>query len=520
MVLSRVTSPPTPYGRSSASASDAAGAPVDDAPSALDHDATGAVLRSAGWLFVGQGGVQFVSFITSILMARLLVPHDIGLAAMALVFTRLSLILVDSGFGNALIQKAKVTEDDASTAFWVSMLLGVGTTLLGVALSWPIAELYGEPQLQAIFAVMSLGFLLTAPGIVQGALLSRAMAFRSLELRTLVATMASSATAVTLAALGAGVWSIVAQDLVIISVSTALLWKSSKWRPSWRFSRASLRGMSEFVRHLLGVRTLSWGVANVDNMLIGRALGAASLGAYAIAYNVIVVPGMRVAAPLSKVFFPALAKLRDPKRLALSWIRALRMLAVLMVPVMLGLVVVAPEVVVVVFGAKWREAIPVLQLLAPVGLIQGLQALTVIVLQAAAETRVLFRFTFVSAVLTIAAFAVGLHWGIDGVAAAYLIVTAAVEPVLVWLTARALQIPAWTVYRSLSGVAQAVIVMLAATIATRDALMVEDEPTVLRLAIVVLVGAAVYVPLVWWRVPELRTEVRGLVRRVKARRAG
>lgn len=513
-----MTSRPTPLGEPAASASREP--PGVSAPAkVLQDDATGAVLRSAGWLVVGQGGVQALAFVTSIVMARLLQPHDIGLAAMGLVFARLALIFVESGLGSALIQKAHVSQSDASTAFWLTMTLGVVMTVLGVAISWPVADLYGEPKLQPIFAAMSFGFILTAPGIVHGALLQREMRFRSLELRTVAATTASSAAAISLAATGAGVWAIVAQHLVIVTVSTALLWRTSAWRPSLRVSRASVRSMGEFTRHVLGTKTLGWSVENADNLLIGRALGAASLGAYAIAYNVIVVPGQRVAAPLAQVFFPALAQLRDPRRLALSWIRALRMLAVLLVPVMLGLVVIAPEVVDVVFGPKWREATPVIQLLAPVGLIKGLQQLTGIVLQAAAQTRILFRFSCVSAAITVAGFAIGLHWGIDGVAAAYLIVTATVEPVLVWLTARALQVSVWRVVWSLSGVVISVVAMLAATIFAREALLADHEASALRLAIVVLVGAAVYIPLVWWRVPELRTEVRGLVKRIQARRA-
>jgi O-antigen/teichoic acid export membrane protein len=131
-----------------------------------------------------QAVTQVVGLITSILVARALGPRAVGLAGMALVFGSLTLVIVDFGFASALVQKRELTDEDASSAFWAGLALGVALTLLGIGISWPISALYGEPEVQKLFAVLSLSFLFTAPGIVPGALLTRELRFRALEVRS------------------------------------------------------------------------------------------------------------------------------------------------------------------------------------------------------------------------------------------------------------------------------------------------------------------------------------------------
>lgn len=466
-------------------------------------------------MVASQLSIQVLSLITSLVVARLLGPREVGLAAEALVFGSLALVIVDFGFASALVQRPTLSEADKSTAFWVGTGLGLALTVIGIGLSWPMASLYGEPRVQPLFAVLSLAFLFTAPGIVQGALLTRELKFRSLELRTITATTMSCATGISLAVLGFGAWAIVAQHLVITSTSTALLWRSSPWRPRATFSMESLRGMAAYTSQVFGTRLLAWGTVNVDNLLIGRFLGPSSLGAYTVAFSLMVTPVNRLATPLGQVFFPAYSRMREPARIARAWLRGTRMAALIVVPAMLGLVVVAPDFVQVVFGDRWDAAVPVIQILAPVGLIQTLMAFNIGVLQALAYTRVLFRFTAVLSVLTVGAFAAGLPWGIEGVATAYLIVTVVMQPVFLRLTARAVGIRIREWLGAIAGIAQAGLVMLAAVFVSRELLLTTDLAVGIRLAIVIAIGALVYVPLVVWRAPQVREELRTLRQRLR-----
>jgi O-antigen/teichoic acid export membrane protein len=465
------------------------------------------VVRGVGWMMASQVSIQVVGLVTSIIIARFLTPRDVGLAAMGVVFVNLALLLADAGVAATIVQRPTLTEDDKSTAFWATMALGLGLTLAGIGLSWPIADFYGEPRVQPIFAALSFAYLFTAPGIVQGALLTRELKFRSLELRTIAATTASCAAGIALAVAGFGPWAIVAQHLTITLVSTILLWRSSNWRPKLRATRASFHDMAGFSSHVLGSRGFAWLARNVDNLLVGRYLGAAALGAYSLAFNLMITPVTRVAGPITQVFYPAFSRMREPERIAGAWLRAVRMVAFVVTPAMLGVIVVAPDFVRVVFGPRWDAAVPVLRILAPLGLVQALQAPNYGILQATARTRVLVRYSAVASVVTVGAFAAGLPWGIEGVATAYVLVSLVLEPAYLILTTRAVGITPWRWLASVRGVLEAGGVMFALLLLARQLLLRTDIPVGGRLALEILVGAAVYIPVVLWRAPEVKSEL-------------
>jgi O-antigen/teichoic acid export membrane protein len=459
-------------------------------------------------MMASQASIQIVGLATSIVIARFLTPREVGLAAMGVVFVNLALLLADAGVAAAIVQRPTLTEDDKSTAFWATTVLGLGLTLAGIGLSWPIARFYGEPRVQPIFAALSFAFLFTAPGIVPGALLTRELKFRSQELRTIAATTASCAAGIGLAIAGFGPWAIVAQHLTITLVSTALLWRASTWRPKLPATRTSFYGMAGFSSHVLGSRVFTWLARNVDNLLIGRYLGAAALGAYSLAFNLMITPVTRVAGPITQVFYPAFSRMREPERIAGAWLRAVRMVAFVVTPAMLGVIVVAPDFVRVVFGPRWLAAAPVLRILAPLGLVQALQALNYGILQSVARTRVLVRYSAVASVVTVGAFASGLPWGIEGVATAYVLVSVVLEPAYLIITTRAVGITPWRWLASIRGVLEAGGVMFAIVLLARELLLRTDIPVGLRLALEILVGAAVYFPLVLWRSPEVKSELR------------
>ncbi len=319
-----------------------------------------------------------------------------------------------------------------------------------------------------------------------------------------------------LAAVGVGPWAIIAQSLTVAAISTLLLWRSSPWRPRAVFSRESLKSMSAYTWPVFGSRTLNWANLNLDNFLIGRFLGAAPLGAYSIAFAMALTPFNRIAVPVAQVFFPAFSRLRERAAVAAGWLRAVRMLAFVIVPLMLGLVVVAPDFVDVVFGSKWRAAAPVMQIMAPIGLMQALTWINFGVLQALAMTRLLFRATVVITVVSVAAFAAGLPWGIRGVATAYLLITTVLQPGFVWVTTRALDLPISAWLRSVAGVFEAGAVMLGVVLVERHLLVSGGVGPAERLVLSVLTGAVTYVALIVWRAPEVRQELRSAMARRRA----
>jgi O-antigen/teichoic acid export membrane protein len=478
------------------------------------------VLKGVAWVGASQVGAQITRAVVAIVIARLLTPDEYGLAALALVFASLVMVFSDLALGAALIQRKELSAVDRDTAFWTTLVAGVLFTCLGAALSGPVASLYGQPEAQPLLLVLSLSFVVSALGATQQNLMLRDMDFRRVEVINMVAGLVGGVAAVVAAFAGTGAWAIITQQVVAIVLTTVLAWKFSLWRPRFAFSGASLREMGGFSAYMLGQRMLWYLQSNADRFLIGRFLGTAALGIYAVAYNTMLVPASKLGGPLQRVFSPAFSRIQDdPARIAATWARVARLLAFVSVPALGGLIVVAPDFVPLVLGDHWTEAVPVIQILAWVGIIQALQAINMDILLARGRSRTMFRFALVATSAHILAFSVGLQWGIVGVAVAYAVSSTLVEPAQTVLAARALNVSPMVFVRAIWGVFQAAIGMCLAVLAVRVALVDAGVAAELRLVACVATGALVYGLLCLWRVPEVTAELRTLLDRRSRRPA-
>ena len=472
------------------------------------------IVSGVAWKAGSQVTLQLTRMAVALVLARMLSPSDWGLAAMVLIFSGFVVVFTDNALGTALIQRREVDENDRSTVFWVSAGVGVVLAILGFFLSGPLAGFYKEPDVRWLFIALSGGFLVSALGTTQTALLVREMEFRKLELRQIGATLVGAVVGISLAVAGYGAWAIVGQLLGEAVTSTSILWLITPWRPSLRFSTASIRKLGGFAGNVFAENLLWQGGRTVASVMIGRVLGAAALGTYALATTVILMPFARIAAPLQQVFFPAFSRINDDReRMADIWIRATRLIGAISIPALVGLIVVAPEFVQVVLGSKWEDATPVIQILALVGIIQSLHTLNAEVLLALNKAGTLVRYTILWVAATIAAVAIGVQWDIVGVAICYAVATILVEPVRAYITTQALGIPLSRFFRSLSGVAQATVAMAAALLVARAALVSVDAAPIVILVVLIPVGAAVYVAASLWRVREVTDEIRGVLAR-------
>jgi O-antigen/teichoic acid export membrane protein len=309
----------------------------------------------------------------------------------------------------------------------------------------------------------------------------------------MLGTLVGAAVGVTAAALGVGAEAIVAQYLTTAAVSTVLVWITLRWRPSLVFSIASLRSLGGFSARVFGSRVAFYVSRNADSLLVGRFLGPAALGAYTVAYNIMLVPFSKLAGPIQEVMFPAMARIQDDReRIGSIWLRVNHVVAAFALPAMLGLIVVAPDFVSVLLGDRWHAAVTPIQILAWVGVLQSLVRLNGSVQQACDRTDVLFRWSLLIAGANVVAFAVGVSWGIVGVSVAYAITNTLLQPVNVWLTGRIVGISLTTFCRNLAGVARATVVMLAAIVPLRALLVAGDVGAPARLAAVMLAGGVIY----------------------------
>ena len=478
------------------------------------RDLRSSVLRGIAWKAGSQILLQLTRFVVAIILARLLAPHDFGLAAMVLIFSGFVVLIADSALGTALIQKSELSDADRSTVFWMGVAVGAACTIAGVALSGPLAAFYGEPEVRPLFVALSFGFFITSIGTTQAALLARDMNFKALELRQIAATLVGAVVGIGVALNGFGAWAIVWQQLAIGAVSTVLLWRFMPWRPSLTFSFDSVRTLGAFGGKLFAQNLVYFAGRNGGNVLIGRYLGAAALGTFALSYNVVLAPFHQVAGPIQQVLFPAFSRMQhDTTRMAEVWIRVTRLVGAISISSLVGLFIVAPDFVLVALGPDWADVVPVLRILAIVGIVQSLQTLNGEILLALGRVETLFWFTIVWFVASMAGFAFGLQWGIVGVAASYAVAVCLVEPLNAYLTARAVGVPLWWFFRSLGGVVQATAIMGLVVAALRLLLIGAGAPAWVRLVLCVVVGIAVFIPCCAWRAPETREEVMTIVRR-------
>jgi O-antigen/teichoic acid export membrane protein len=475
-----------------------------------------AFVTGLSWKLTTQVVTQITRLAVAILLARLMSPLEFGVAGLALVFAPLAFVFTD--LGAVLVQRREQSEADRSTAFWLSIAVGFALTALGLLAAAPIARFYDEPQVKPLFMVLSCSFLLTAASTTQSALLHREMAFRRIETANMIAVLGASVVAVTVALLGGGAWAIVLQLVANSALYLVLLWRASPWRPSRRFSRSSVRRLWSFSASNLGANVLLYFERNADNLLIGRFLGPTSLGVYSISYNLMLYPVTRFATPIHHVMFPLLSRVQgDDTRVVRIWLRVTRIVAVVVAPMMIGLAIVAPELVRILLGTKWSAAVPIVQILAVAGLVYAVRMPSTSVLLAKGRAATLFRFTIVSSVVLVSSFAVTVSWGVEAVATAFTVAFVALTPLLVHFAARTVGGSLRAYGANLAGVAVATAAMGAVVAPLRLAFVDAGLPPVGVLLASTLAGAAVYVPLCLWLVPDVRTEL-GRARRALAER--
>jgi len=443
--------------------------------------------------------------VVTLVLARLLLPRDFGLAGMVLVFGGLIQVFADLGFAHSLIQFKSISEADRSTAFWTNTFVGVLLSAVGIALAPLVAGFFDEPAIEPLLIALSLSFTLSALGSTQASLLYRRMRFRELEVAASVASLLGSIIAIASAFLGAGPWALILQAMTIATTTTVLLWAFTHWRPHLIFSLASLRKLWGFGASVFGSRVFAYLGRDTDNLLVGRFLGAHALGVYSMSYAVIAMPFDRLLAPISSLLYPMFARLQDDvERTREAWLRGIRMCVAMIAPLSLGVAAIAHDFIAIVLGVRWLPATHVLQVLAYVACIQSVTALTTPVLAGQFRTKLLLKVSTGAFLLHLAGFAIGLHWGVLGVALGYAISNTLVAvPVQIIATARVLGASPRDVIGALAGVLQAAGGMVLLVLGTRVLLAMSGVDVSLRLPVAVTVGALTYAALLLWREPRV-----------------
>lgn len=437
---------------------------------------------------------QTLQFIISIVLARLLMPHDFGLVGMITVFTGFIALFNELGFGVALIQKEKVTEQHYSSIFWLNLLSGLSLTGVTIAIAPYVAKFYDEPQLASLMRLIATNFFISSMGTVQNAILVRTLQFRLLSIVEIVKIVFAGTVAVLLAINGYGVWSLAWQFLTISIVGNLGLWWATNWRPQLSFSWAAVKDLVRFSINLLGFNTLQYWVRNGDNLLVGKYMGSEGFGIYSRAYNIMLFPLNQISSVLGLVMLPALSRIQnDKKRTKLIYLRTVGTIAFFTFPLMLGLFVAGEHFIVVLYGPQWSAVNPLLQIFSLLGLVQSINVTVGLIYQSQGRTDWLFRWGLVTGILLIGSIIIGVYLGtIETVAMAYAFTSGIIllYPSFA-IPGRLIDMTFWEVVTTVKGTLICAITM-AVLISVMDNLLPVTLPHWVHLIIIVPFGTMAY----------------------------
>ena len=368
------------------------------------------------WTALQRYSTMFIQFISGIILARLLTPHDYGCIGMLMIFMVLAEAFIDGGFGSALIQKKKPTQEDYSTIFFWN--LGMAVLLYTVLyLSAPaIARFYRIPLLCDVLRVQGVVLFIYAFNIVQRNLLRKNLNFRVLSIVTITTSIISLIVTVLMAYYGLGVWALVTQFILNAAIPAFIFWFYIKWRPIWCFSWKSFKELFNFGFYMFLTHLINQFSHQIRGLLIGRIYNSVTMGFYSKAYSTERIASLSISQILNQVTYPLYAEVQDDKETMKRMIKRLSMsVSYLTFPMMLILILVARPLFILLYSERWIGSIHYFQILCLVGLGLCLQAVNLQSISAIGKSRVMFIWALIKQSIGLVLVVLGLiYYGIEG----------------------------------------------------------------------------------------------------------
>lgn len=455
-------------------------------------------ISSVSWTTAAKAAQQVFQFGLSIVLMRMLGPKAFGLIGMVLVFSGFAAIFTDFGFSMALVQRRDLREEHRSTVFWVNMAVACFLTAVMFLAAGPIARFYKEPLLKSMSAWLSLTFILNAPGTVPRALLEKNLRFDVLAKIDVFTLAVSGLSAVAIAASGHGVWSLVGQQLVNATANSLALLTFGKWCPRLVWCRTALRELFRFGAELTGFNVINYWSRVSDNLLVGKFMGPDALGIYSRAYSLMLLPITQVISVLAPVMFPVFSTIQDDRdRVRKAFLRVIRLLTFITFPMMFGLMVVARPFVLGLLGAEWAAVIPLIQILAVVGMTQTLCNPVGWIYASQGRTDWLFWWGVGGSGFLIVSIVVGVLFGsVKSVAIAYLIGNLIITVPCLAIPGRLIDMKLGDVWDAIRGNLFCALAM-GGCVWLMGLFLPPGMASLLKLAVEVTAGALVYVSLAY-----------------------
>ena len=442
------------------------------------------------WSFFERVGAQLVSFIVSIVLARLLMPEEYGVIAIVLVFINICNVFINSSFSQALVQKKEVDDTDFSSVFYFNVVFSVVLYTILYFCAPLISYFYKMEILTPVIRVLGIGLFFSSANSVQKAKVSRDMQFKKFFFSNLGGTVASAIIGIIMAYLGFGVWALVAQNLSNNIINTFILFITIKWRPKLLFSFSKIKVLFKF-----GWKILAAGLINVlyedfRSLYIGKLYTADDLAFYTRGRQFPCLIVDNVNSSISSVLFPVISKSQsDTSKVKSMTRRAIKTSTYILTPLMVGLAAVAEPMVELILTEKWLPCVPFLQILCINYALVPMQTANLQAINALGRSDIALKLEIVKrslSFLTVLIFArisvVAMAW--SGAVAAFVCLALNVSPNKKLLGYGLIEqlkdvLPFWLMSAAMMGCVMAVSLL--------------DLPTIIELIVMVLVGAAVYI---------------------------
>jgi len=354
-----------------------------------------------------------VTFLVSIVLARLLTPDDYGLIGIITIFTAVCTALVNGGFTTALIRKKDATDDDYNTAFIVNLGVSILLYVVIYLCSPFIANFFHRQELIALTQVSSMGMIIGALGLVQQTRLTKRIDFKTQTKITIVASVASGIVGIVMALMGFGVWSLVAQSLTSQGLRTILLWLANKWVPQLRFSSESFHDLFGFGWKMMVSQVLDTVWKELYQVVVGKFYTPATLGQYTRSKQFSTLFSSNLTIVIQRVTYPVLSNIQDDKERMISAYRRIIKVTMFVTAIsMFFLGAISEPLLYCLIGPKWHDAAIYLPLICITGSTYPLHAINLNMLQVQGRSDLFLGLEVIKKIIGIAPLSVCFFYGI------------------------------------------------------------------------------------------------------------
>lgn len=381
------------------------------------------LLSNAKWNTFSQLFKILVQVINLTYLVKIIAPSEYGIMAMAMVVSNLGFLLRDLGTSAAIIQRKEINNNLLNTVFWLNLVMGIAICFVISASSPLISNFYGQPKLVSVLILLSFTFPLSSCAATHLALLERKSRFKEISKIEILSAGLSLIVAIFFASRGFGVYSLVAQAIVVNLCSAIQFWIVSDWRPSFNnfFDKLEFKKIFGFTANLSFFNVINYLSRNADSFIIGKFMSASILGAYSLAYRVMLFPLQSITFVASRSLYPILSKLQDDvDEFKSLYFKCVFFILMITMPLMSGLAYYSQPFVLLIFGKKWGLTSSILQILAPTAIIQSVLSTTGSVFMARGRADVLMKLGVIGAILQVGGFIIGVNYSIQIFSAIYL----------------------------------------------------------------------------------------------------